>query len=63
MAAKDRRVILDRANRMLRQSQTLRKLSEELLEESSDLRASVKSAKGTSAKGRPSKGAVARRER
>ena len=38
----ERRVIIDRANRMLKQSQTLRKLSDELLEEASDLRRSAK---------------------
>jgi hypothetical protein len=37
-----RRVVIDRANRMLKQSQTLRKLADELLEESRDLKASVK---------------------
>jgi len=38
----ERRRILDRANRMLRQSETLRKLSDELLSESNDLRNTVK---------------------
>jgi hypothetical protein len=33
--------ILDRANRMLRQSRTLRKLSDELLDESNEIRAAV----------------------
>jgi hypothetical protein len=33
----NRRTIISRANRMLRQSQTLRKLSDELLKESKDL--------------------------
>lgn len=42
MADDDRRTILERANRMLRQSKTLRKLSEELLDESNDIRRSVK---------------------
>ena len=42
MADEERRVIIDRANRMLRQSKILRKLSEELLQESDDLRKSVK---------------------
>jgi hypothetical protein len=37
-----RRVILDRADRMLRQSKTLRKLSDELLQESKDLRQAAK---------------------
>ena len=37
----DRKRILDRANRMLRQSRTLRKVSDELLEESHDIRTSV----------------------
>ena len=35
----DRRTILDRANRMVRQSKTLRKLSEELMQESNDIKA------------------------
>ncbi|HLK36930.1 MAG TPA: hypothetical protein VKU41_09295 [Polyangiaceae bacterium] len=39
---RERRRILDRANRMLRQSKTLRKVSDELLRESGDLRESVK---------------------
>ena len=34
----DRRTILDRANRMMRQSRTLRKVADELLQESNDLR-------------------------
>jgi hypothetical protein len=37
-----RRTILDRANRLLKQSKTLRKLSDELLQESRDIRTSVK---------------------
>ncbi len=37
--------ILERANRMLRQSRTLRKLSDELLEESNDIRAAVRKAR------------------
>jgi hypothetical protein len=37
----DRRTILDRANRMVRQSKTLRKLSEELMQESNDIKASL----------------------
>jgi hypothetical protein len=37
----EKRVIIDRANRMLRQSKTLRKLSEELLQESHDIRDSA----------------------
>ena len=41
MKRSERRTILDRANRMLRQSRTLRKLSDELLEESNDLRSTV----------------------
>jgi len=36
-----RRTIIDRANRMLRQSRALRRLSDELLKESKDIRASV----------------------
>ena len=38
----NRRTIISRANRMLRQSQTLRKLSDELLKESKDLRSTAK---------------------
>ena len=39
------RIIIDRANRMLRQSKTLRKLSDELLKESKDLRTAAKDQK------------------
>jgi CHAD domain-containing protein len=42
MADEDRKRIIDRANRLLRQSKTLRKLSDELLDESHDLRVSVR---------------------
>ena len=52
MADGDRRTIIDRANRMLKQSRTLRKLSEELLKESNDIRASVKDLKDKGAKHR-----------
>jgi hypothetical protein len=45
----DRRTIIDRANRLVRQSKTLRKLSEELLQESHDIRGSL------NAKRRPAK--------
>ena len=38
MADENRRKIIDRANRILRQSKILRKLSDELLRESKDLR-------------------------
>lgn len=38
----NRRTIISRANRMLRQSQTLRKLSDELLKESKDLRSTAR---------------------
>jgi hypothetical protein len=38
----ERQRILDRANRMLKQSQTLRRLADELLEESQDLQESVR---------------------
>ena len=38
MADENRRNILSRANRMLRQSKSLRKLSEQILKESTDLR-------------------------
>jgi hypothetical protein len=37
----DRKRIMDRANRMLEQSKVLRKLSDELLKESRDLRVSA----------------------
>jgi hypothetical protein len=40
--AVDRQGILDRANRMLTQSKILRKMAEELQQESDDLRLSVK---------------------
>ncbi|HEY2432187.1 MAG TPA: hypothetical protein VGJ18_22955 [Gemmatimonadaceae bacterium] len=40
--ADDRRRILDRANRMLNQSRTLRKLADELKEESGVIRKSAK---------------------
>ena len=45
MADESRRIIIDRANRMLRQSKTLRKMSDELLQESNDIRRSVKRAR------------------
>ncbi len=47
MASDDenRRTIINRANRMLRQSKTLRKLSDELLKESKDLRTAAKDMK------------------
>jgi hypothetical protein len=38
----DRQRVLDRANRMVRQSKILRKMAEELRQESSDLRRSVR---------------------
>jgi hypothetical protein len=38
MADDDRRTIIDRANRMMKQSQVLRKLADELMDESRDLR-------------------------
>jgi hypothetical protein len=41
----NQRTIINRANRMLRQSQTLRKVSDELLAESKDLRAAAKDTK------------------
>lgn len=44
-----RRTIIDRANLMLRQSKTLRKLSEDLLQESRNIR---RSAKKLAAKGK-----------
>jgi hypothetical protein len=51
----DRRTIIDRANRMLRQSRALRQLSDELLKESKDIRTSVNELKRKSAKQRPRK--------
>ena len=45
MADESRRIIIDRANRMLRQSKTLRKMSDELLQESKAIRRSVKALK------------------
>ena len=45
MGDESRRIIIDRANRMLRQSKMLRKMSDEMLEESSDIRRSVKASK------------------
>jgi hypothetical protein len=45
MANGERRIVLDRANRMLKQSRTLRRLSDELLKESNDLRAAAKDRK------------------
>jgi hypothetical protein len=35
----DRRVVIDRANRMLKQSAVLRKMADELLQEARDLKA------------------------
>jgi hypothetical protein len=46
----DRRIIIDRANRMLKQSKTLRKMSDELLQEAKDIRASVNTRKPTKRK-------------
>jgi hypothetical protein len=40
-----RRTLISRADRMLRQSKTLRKMSEELLQESKDVRGTVKKLK------------------
>jgi hypothetical protein len=40
-----RRTVIDRANRMLRQSRTLRKLADELLQESNDLKETSKDIK------------------
>jgi hypothetical protein len=45
MPDEGRRIIITRANRMLRQSKTLRKMSEELLRESKDIRRGVKKIK------------------
>jgi hypothetical protein len=52
----DRRTILDRANRLIRQSKVLRKLSDELLQESDDIRGSVNDAKRKPAKPRRKRG-------
>ena len=49
MVDQGRRLILDRANRMLQQSQTLRKVSESLLQKSDDLRTSEKAPTGKGA--------------
>ena len=46
----DHKRILERANRMLKQSRTLRRLSDELKDESADIRRSVKHANEKSAK-------------
>jgi hypothetical protein len=47
-----RRAIIERANRLLKQSKTLRKLSDELITESNDIRSSVvKLAAGSNRKG------------
>jgi hypothetical protein len=45
MSDEERRTIIDRANRMLRQSKTLRKLADELRQESNDLRVTAKNVK------------------
>lgn len=56
MPDKARRTILDRADRMVRQSKTLRKVAAELLQESRDIRrASTHEAKRGSAKPHPRK--------
>jgi hypothetical protein len=52
MANDERRIVIDRANRMLKQSRTLRKLSDELLKESNDLRATAKDTKPKKARRR-----------
>jgi hypothetical protein len=52
---KEHRAILDRANRMLRQSKILRKLADELLQESKDVRASTNELKRKGSKRRPRK--------
>ena len=41
----DRRIIINRANRLMKQSRELRRLSDELVKESNDIRKSVKPAK------------------
>jgi hypothetical protein len=43
----DRKLIIDRANRMLQQSRTLRRLADELQQESRDLKASAKPVRST----------------
>jgi hypothetical protein len=45
MSDEHRRTIIDRANRMLRQSKALRKLSDELLRESRDIRRAAEASK------------------
>ena len=40
-----RRIIIDRADRMLQQSQVLRKVADELLQESKDLRSTARDIK------------------
>ena len=41
MSDEERRVVIDRANRMLKQSQILRKMADELLQEARDLKRAV----------------------
>jgi len=55
MPDRERRTILDRADRMLRQSKSLRKASEGLLQESKDARVSADRSGGRSTKPRPRK--------
>ena len=55
MADNEHRKILDRADRMLRQSKILRKLSEELLQESNDIRSSAHELKRKRPKPKPRK--------
>src|SRR4051812_37139754 len=65
MASDDQnqRKIISRANRMLRQSQTLRKLPDELLEESKDLRPAAKDTQPKKARRATRKGPVRKRRR
>jgi hypothetical protein len=42
MADDERRIIIDRANRLVRQSKALRKVADDLLKESDDIRTAVK---------------------
>jgi hypothetical protein len=48
-----RRTIVDRADRMVRQSRRLRKIADELLKESSDLKAATKSQPAAKRRKRP----------
>jgi hypothetical protein len=45
MPDEERRKIIDRANRLLKQSKDLRKMSDELLQESKDIRDAIRKRK------------------